>query len=188
MKTIVASVLLILFLAAPAWSAFETLVPVVQPVESDGGPEPTVTTYSVYIGNGSGADTRMRLTVAPNAIISSSGVAVDRNLASAQGIRFLCTQAEDTLVVKVDLTAAKPSDPKPKYAARGVALVLWCGLRNARAAWPSVRYVQYKLEGDEYLIRYAGVYDLKRVHPYVAKDTWDLATFGPDEVRRPTGR
>jgi hypothetical protein len=188
MKTTVTSALVLLLLAAPARSAFETLVPVVQPVESDGGPEPTVTTYSVYIDDGTSAVTRMLLTVAPNAIVSSSGVPEDRNLASAQGIKFVCTQAGDTLVVEVDLKAAKPSDPDPKYAARGVGIVLWCGLRNARSAWPKVRHVQYKLEGDTYLLHYAGIYDLEKVSPHVTDDTWDLGAFGPDHGQRPTGR
>ena len=79
-------------------------------------------------------------------------------------------------------------DPSPEYAAREVALTLWCGLRNVRAAWPSVKYVQYKLEGNLYLVHYAGIYRLETVDLYVAKDTWDLAVFGPDEARRPTGR
>src|SRR5262245_8288409 len=151
MKRSVASLLLPMFLCSPALPAIETLVAAVQPVISEVGLEPTVSTYSVYIGDGPGLTTRMQLTVAPNAIVSSGGGPADRNLGSARGIRFGCAERGDSLVVRVDLSGVKRHQETPETAkldaqrlAEEVSLTLWCGLRNARAAWPSVRYVCYE--------------------------------------------
>lgn len=194
LKSVAVSLLALAILSSPAQSAFETLVAAVQPVGSEGGPEPTVTTYSIYIGGGPGAIARMQLTVAPNAIVSSSGVPVDRNLAHERGIRFVCAELADTLAVRVDLSAVKRRDATPELAewdaklfAQEAALALWCGLRNARSAWPIVRYVFYEIEGDTSLSRYTGVYSLSAVESYVAKNTWNVKTFGPDTPARQTG-
>jgi hypothetical protein len=194
-QALVATCLTVAILSAAAQASFETLVTIVQPVWSAGGPEPAVTTYSAYIGSGPGAVARMQLTVAPNAVISSGGMPVDRNVAAARNIQLTCVERLDTLVVQVDLSAVHRRQSTPATAewdakrfAEELALTLWCGLRNARPAWPDVRYVRYDVVGDPALSRYSGLYDLSPVADYVAKNAWDVTTFGPDVPAGPRGR
>jgi hypothetical protein len=194
-KSWIRALVAIAVLASPARASFETLIPIVQPVSSDAGPEPAVTTYSVYIGNEPAADKRMELTVAPNAIISSSGKPVERNQASSRGIRLACAVAGDTLRVHVDLSHLKfvrgglqPQDWERPIVKAEVALTLWCGLRNARGAWPSVRFVRYDIPGHTDFARYSGIYKLERVRACIEPRTWNPEAFGPDEDAHPSRR
>jgi hypothetical protein len=143
-----------------------------------------VTTYSAYFLAEDEARALIMLTVAKNAIVMSSGVPQDRNQAVAAKIRFHATQQADTLIVSVDVSAldlpAIGSEQKGLrvYREQTFAMTLWCGLRNARAAWPKARVVEYRVDGNTDLERYTGFYSLEDVKPPVVAAAWDTS-FGP---------
>jgi hypothetical protein len=168
---ILPSLVMVVVMAAPAHADFAWLVPILQPVESDGGPVACITTYSAYYAASDEACALMRLTVAPNAIVMSSGQPVDCNIAAQAKIRLQANQNADSLFVSVDAPKETPSIT--------IAMTLWCGLRNVRRAWPKVRYVIYRLPQRGGLEKYSGLYDLEPVEPVAASHSWDPTVFGP---------
>jgi len=156
-----------------------------QPVESEGGPIPCVTTYSAYFAVEDKARVLMELTASPNAVVMSSGTVADRNAAVHEKIRLVPSQRSDTLFVRVDVPM---DDLPPAESQQGwlrnrrietAAITLWCGLRNARTAWPKTRYVRYEVHGTRELDRYTGLYPLEAVVPPVSESVWDMKSFRP---------
>jgi hypothetical protein len=52
---------------------------------------------------------------------------------------------------------------------------IWCGLLNARQAWPKVRFVDYQINASPPLDakNYSGVYSLEDIQPLGAAEKWE---------------
>ncbi len=131
------------------------------------------------------------LTVAPNLLHWDKRPAgqppqpENRNLASLAGIRFAIARVEnppgpkravlrgDTLGVAVDVQAVSPW-PFDEPLDQVIPATLWCGLLNARQAWPKVRFVDYEITAipSLNLTRYNGVYSLAGIQPLGAAERW----------------
>ena len=157
----------------PVLADFAWYVPVVQPVESEGGLIPCVTTYSTYFAPEDKSRAALLLTLSPNAIVMSSGEPVDANAAVGEHLLMAATQRADTLFVKVDATKVA----LPVVA----AMTLWCGLRNAKYDWPHTKFVKYDILGSPQLQKYSGVYSLELVAPALASSEWQFDKFAPSE-------
>lgn len=139
------------------------------------------------------------LTAEPD-LVWCDGKAEDRNYASRTGFRFVRESVGagrdkravwprllgDTLMVKVDLTHVEldltlPDGKRVRndYLDDVLEVTLWCGLRNARSAWPAVRFVQYELVGESMFQHLAGLYSLEKVaapEPYESGEQVQLST------------
>ena len=185
MKAQLVVLFLCVLIAKPAWADIEWVIPVVQPVVSESGLVPCVTTYSAYFSPEEEAIARIELTVSPNCIMQGSGQPVDRNAAVDEKIGFAAIQRADTLFVVVDVSlvvlppAGDASEWLRTTREETVAMTLWCGLRNARGAWPKARYVKYNLVGNRELSRYSGTYSLDSIIPPTTRTVFDMKSFGP---------
>ncbi len=193
--------------ASHADAAFEGFCLIAQPIDVE-GPPPLVATvpYVVYAIENEDPAGELMLTTAPN-LIWCDAKAQNRNLAAEYGIKFVREGAEkagtggvafprlvgDTLMVKVDLTGARRSSTSPygeinedSFVDWLVEITLWCGLRNARQRWPTVRYVRYFVQGDRIFHQHAGLYSLEGMAPperflYADRDSVRLGKY---RVRR----
>jgi hypothetical protein len=177
---------------APAHASFTCLFQVAQPIFTDAGVTIVEVPFlSNYIDWRDPA-AELLLTAEPNAIRDDNGPA-QRNEATGEGIRFVNTAPNarfderewphlraDTLEVLVDLRGLKPlpTDERIRESHRStqqdiLTATLWCGLKNARAHWPTVRYVRYTFKGSNLYLRFAGVYSLEQVQAPCQHVEWD---------------
>ena len=157
--------------AAMARSSDEDVAVVVQPLLTSGaGNIVTPVTYIGYEVDRRDPVGLILLTTRPN-LVWCNGKAEDRNGAAREGIRFEREErrpeevtATDTLQVIVDLsTFAKGAQHPDRYDEELLTATLWCGLRNAKAGWPEVRFVRYAIEGSAVFASYSGIYALERI-------------------------
>ena len=156
--------------AVTARSSDEGIAVVVQPLLTSGAADIVApVTYIGYQIDGRDPVGLISLTTRPN-LVWCDGKAQDRNAAAHYGIRFDRRErteqatAGDTLQVIVDLsTFAKGGRHPDRYDEILLTSTLWCGLRNAKAGQPEVRFVHYAIEGSAVFASYAGTYALERV-------------------------
>jgi hypothetical protein len=168
-------------------SSWEGIIQVAQPLLVDLGESGVWITSVPYLGYDLDMNDRPAVilhTVAPN-IVSCDGRSENRNMAALVGLRFSVDRMPssygrqrtilrgDTLQVSVAIApvAKWPFDESEEdvYSA-----TLWCGLLNARQAWPAVRFVEYTMQSSvaPTLAKYQGVYSLADVDAHGAAVRW----------------
>lgn len=182
-------------------AASEGLFLVAQPLSIEGPPPLIVSVpYVGYTIDWQDPAAELMLTTEPN-VIWCDGKPQDRNYASLTGFRFVRETtgsgrnrrsiwprlAGDTLLVKVDLTKVQLEWTLPDgrrvpntYLDTLLEVTLWCGLKNARSAWPEIRYVDYTLVGDPKFNHLGGLYSLEKVsppEPYGNGEEVDLSAY-----------
>ena len=178
-------------------ASFPSVATVVQPVEIDGpGLVTSLVTYVGYQFDWQDPGCEIMLTTQSNAI-SYDGQARDINAAVQEGIKFSRTRDPsgvgsddrhgvhgDTLDVTVDLSSFKQHRGSEDFDQLMLTVTLYCGLRNARCHWPTMRYVNYAIVGNNTFLSYTGVYALEHVKQPEQPAEPELKDVGPQWLRR----
>jgi hypothetical protein len=158
-------------LAASAHGSWESMAHVAQPLLVRSGETAVWICRIPYVGHNLNPRDRgkaLRLTTAPNHVLCDGRIE-NRNLAARAGIGFtvetvldphsndMLTAMKDTL--RVTVTLGEPDESLNPTIDAIVQATLWCGLLNARQAWPNVKCVEYVVDRAD-LRALGGVYTL----------------------------
>jgi hypothetical protein len=198
MKTRMSTAIFLVILgnAAQVLASFPNVATVVQPVEVDGpGLLTMLVSYVGYQFDWQDPGSEIMLTTQPNSV-SHDGQPRDINYAVQQGIQFSRPSAKararstgwpgihgDTLDVTVDLTSFKQHAGSEEFDQLVVTTTLYCGLRNAKCHWPTVRYVNYSIVGNGTFANYSGIYPLEHLKPPEQTAQPELKEVGPEWLR-----
>ena len=171
----------------PVHAAFEDIYQVAQPLLVRLGESGVWIAAVPYLGYDLGIYDRpaaITLTVAPDSVLCDNRTE-NRNMAALLGIRFsiqrvpdgygrmLTVLHGDTLQVHVEIpsVAKWPFDESEDDV---ICATLWCGLLNARQAWPAVRFVEYRVHGDATFDfrKYGGVFSLADLESHEGATRW----------------
>ena len=160
--------------AASAHASWESMAHVAQPLMVEAGETAIWVSQIPYIGHDLHPRDRgkaLRMTTQPNHVRCDRRIE-NRNLAARAGIAFTVetvpdvyggaavTAMKDTL--RVTVTFGTPEESlNPKFDDI-LQATLWCGLLNARQAWPAVKFIEYSIEKPE-LRAWSGIYSLEGV-------------------------
>ena len=187
-------VLALAVLAPRAHGSFEEMSQVAQPLLVRSGETAVRVCQVPYVGYGMNPRDRGRaiaLTVAPN-LVWCDRRAANRNLASIAGIGFELETGPDSLgggmitilrdTLRIAVTIGTPQESLDAALAHILTATLWCGLMNARQAWPTVRYVEYSIEHENWK-SLSGVYSLEELRSS-APNRWDKKSMDALNARR----
>lgn len=175
-------------LACPSHASWEAISQVAQPLFVRGGESGVWIATVPYVGHALQSYDQpavVLLTSAPN-LVSCDGRTENRNFAALAGIHFTIERRRtgyvlletvlqgDTLRVTVE--TEHPSSWTYNEPLEDVfAASLWCGLLNARQAWPQVQFVDYRIAGNaaQQYVNYQGVYSLADISPTGSCVKWN---------------
>jgi len=167
-------------LANPSQASWEVISQVAQPIFVRGGESGVWIATVPFVGHELQSYDRpgvVLLTAAPN-LVYCDGRTENRNFAALAGIRFTMERRPtaygkretvlrgDTLSVSIEFEP--PSSWTYDELQEDVfTATLWCGLLNARQAWPEVQFVEYDLSGStlSQFAKYEGIYSIADVAP-----------------------